>query len=58
MLDAMGTHYDLEVQYTIKNLTTLLEPILLFGIFGMVLIFVLSVFLPIWNLGQVVFTHS
>ncbi len=54
MLDAIGTHYDLEVQYTIKNLTTLLEPILLFGIFGMVTIFVLAVYLPIWNLAQVV----
>ena len=57
MLDSIGNHYDLEVQHTIKNLTTLLEPILLFGIFGMVTVFVLAIFLPIWNMSKVVSGH-
>jgi type IV pilus assembly protein PilC len=54
MLETMGTHYDVEVQHTIKNLTTLLEPFLLFLIFGMVAVFTLAIFLPIWNMSQIV----
>ncbi len=57
MLEAMGGHYDMEVQDTIKNLTTLLEPILLFLIFGMVTIFALAIFLPIWNISRAVIKH-
>lgn len=57
MLDTMGGHYDLEVQHTIKNLSTLLEPFLLFIIFGMVTLFALSIFLPIWNMSRAVMHH-
>ena len=38
----------------IKNLTTLIEPILIFIIGGMVLGLAVGVFLPIWNLASVV----
>lgn len=54
MLESMGGHYDMEVGHTIKNLATLLEPILLFLIFGMVTLFALAVFLPIWGMSQAV----
>ncbi len=54
MLEAIADHYDLEVRHTIKNLTTLLEPILLVLIFAMVAILALSIFLPIWNMSKVV----
>ncbi|PIR17790.1 MAG: general secretion pathway protein GspF [Deltaproteobacteria bacterium CG11_big_fil_rev_8_21_14_0_20_49_13] len=54
MLNAVATHYDLEIGHTIKNLTTLLEPILLIGIFAMVTILALSIFLPIWNMSSIV----
>ncbi len=54
MLESMGAHYDMEVQHIVKNLTTLLEPILLFFIFGMVTLFALAIFLPIWNLSRAV----
>lgn len=57
MLEGMGNHYDLEVKHTIKNLTTLMEPFLLFMIFGMVACFALSIFLPIWNMSKVVSGH-
>lgn len=57
MLESMGEHYDVEVQHTIKNLTTLLEPFLLFFIFGMVAVFALAIFLPIWNISRVVTHH-
>ncbi|MBI2343418.1 MAG: type II secretion system F family protein [Deltaproteobacteria bacterium] len=54
MLTAVAHHFDLEVGHTIKNLTTLLEPLLLIGIFGMVTLMALAIFLPIWNMSSVV----
>lgn len=54
MLEGLGAHYDEEVAHTLKNLTTLLEPFLLFFIFGMVAVFALAIFLPIWNMSKVV----
>lgn len=57
MLEGMGTHYDMEVQHMVKNLTTLLEPFLLFFIFGMVTLFALAIFLPIWNMSKAVSGH-
>lgn len=54
MLLTVAEHYDMEVSHTVKNLTTLLEPLLLVGIFGMVALLALSIFLPIWNMSAVV----
>lgn len=57
MYFSVGSHYDTEVSHTLKNLTTLLEPMLLFGVFGMVTLFALAIFLPMWNLSKVVLHH-
>lgn len=57
MMEALADHYDSEIAYTIKNLTTLLEPILLLFIFGAVSFLALATFLPIWNLSQAVLPH-
>ena len=57
MLHSLGEHYDIEIHHMIKNLTTLLEPLLLVLIFGMVALFALAIFLPIWNLSGAVM-HS
>ncbi|MBI4211158.1 MAG: type II secretion system F family protein, partial [Deltaproteobacteria bacterium] len=54
MLSTIADHYELEVSYTIKNLTALLEPLLLIGIFGIVTLLALAIFLPIWNLSTVI----
>lgn len=54
MLRAIGEHYDMEINHTVKNLTTMLEPILLCIIFGMVAIFALAIFLPIWSLSDAI----
>lgn len=54
MYVSVGSHYDMEVQHTLKNLTTLLEPVLLFLVFGMVTVFALAIFLPMWNLSSAV----
>ncbi len=50
MLYQVSQHYSKEVQYTSRQLTSILEPILtlVLGIF--VLILALAVFLPMWNL--------
>ena len=43
-------HYDRQVGYTIKHLGTLIEPILLAILGGMVLFLALGIFLPMWNM--------
>ncbi|MBF0106264.1 MAG: type II secretion system F family protein [Deltaproteobacteria bacterium] len=52
MLSSIGEHYDMEINHTIKNLTTMLEPMLLCCIFGMVAVFALAIFLPIWGMSD------
>jgi type II secretory pathway component PulF len=55
MLSSIGEHYDMEINHTIKNLTTMLEPILLVIIFSMVAVFALAIFLPIWSMSDAAF---
>lgn len=52
MLATVAEHFDTEVGHTVKNLTTLLEPILLIGIFSFVALMALAIFLPIWNMAS------
>lgn len=54
MLKSIAAHYDMEVAHTVKNLTTLIEPIMLVSIFGIVLVFALAIFLPMWKLSEAV----
>jgi type IV pilus assembly protein PilC len=53
MLIEVADFYDQEVDYTIKNITTALEPLLLLGMGLMVAFIALSVLLPIFNLIKV-----
>ncbi|OGC35716.1 hypothetical protein A2311_00570 [candidate division WOR-1 bacterium RIFOXYB2_FULL_48_7] len=53
MLDKMADYFEREVDYTIKNLTPLLEPILIFGLAFILLIFALGIFLPMWNVVNI-----
>jgi type IV pilus assembly protein PilC len=53
MLSTVAEHFDTEVNHTVKNLTTLLEPILLVGIFSFIALMALAIFLPIWNMATV-----
>jgi type II secretory pathway component PulF len=50
MLVKVSDYYDTEVEYAIKNLSTLIEPILIVIIGGMVLFLALGIFLPMWNM--------
>ena len=53
MLEEISRFYDPEIEYTIKNLTSLLEPFMLLAMGLMVAFIALSVLLPIFNLIKV-----
>jgi type II secretory pathway component PulF len=50
MLNKVADYYDSEVEYSIRNLSTTLEPVLLAILAGMILFLALGVFLPMWDL--------
>lgn len=56
MLDSLYDYFNLEVKNTIKNLTTMIEP-LMTAVLGIVVMgMALSIFLPMWNMIQVLKT--
>jgi type II secretory pathway component PulF len=54
MLDKVSEYYDQEVDASIRNLASMLEPMLLAVIFAMVLFLALAIFLPMWDIIKVV----
>ena len=56
LLLKVSDYYDSQVNYTVKNLTILIEPILIFIIGMMILVLALAIFLPMWSLVSV-FRH-
>jgi type II secretory pathway component PulF len=50
LLEAVSSYYDTELRTTIRNLTALIEPILISTLAAVVLVFALAIFLPIWNI--------
>jgi type IV pilus assembly protein PilC len=50
MLTNISEHYDTEVEYAVKNLTSMIEPILTVGVGAIVLFLALAIFLPMWDL--------
>jgi MSHA biogenesis protein MshG len=50
LLDEIADYYQREVEYTLKNLTALIEPILIVVVGGMVLVLALGIFLPMWEM--------
>ncbi len=53
LLKQISNHYSQEVEYTTKNITAILEPILTVVLGVFVLIMALAIFLPMWNLIKV-----
>ena len=53
MLTRLADYFEREADYTIKNLTPMLEPILIFGLGMIVLLFALGIFLPMWDMMKV-----
>ncbi|MBU0505393.1 MAG: type II secretion system F family protein [bacterium] len=54
VLTATAEFYDEEVSDMLEQLTTLLEPILLVGLFAMISLLAFAVFMPIWKTTQLV----
>ncbi len=54
MLESVSNYYDLEVSETVKNMTSLIEPIVSVALGGMVLILALAIFLPMWDMMSMV----
>ncbi len=54
MLLNVSQHYDTEVDYAIKNLTSMLEPVLTVAMGVMVLFLALAIFMPMWDLTNAV----
>ena len=54
MLDEVATYYEDEVDYDVRNMGALIEPILIVILGLLVLILALGVFLPMWDLIQVI----
>lgn len=50
LLHAVAEHYENEANHTIKNLPTIIEPILLVVVAIFVLFLALAVFLPLWDM--------
>lgn len=50
LLEEVSGFYQREVDYRLRNLTSLIEPVLIIGVGAMVLILALGVFLPMWNM--------
>ncbi len=53
MMDKVADYYDMETDYTIKNLATLIEPILLLFMGIMVGFIALAIFTPMWSMMEV-----
>lgn len=52
MLTRVSEYFEKETDYMAENLTSLIEPMLIFGLGLVVLTLAMGVFLPIWNLMQ------
>jgi MSHA biogenesis protein MshG len=50
LLSEVADFYQREVEYSLKNLSAALEPLLIVGVGGMVLVLALGVFLPMWEM--------
>jgi type II secretory pathway component PulF len=54
MCAVVARHYDREVTHLTKNVTTVIEPIMIVGLAGVVLLVALAIFLPMWNMASLI----
>ncbi len=54
MLQEVADFYEREVDYDVANINTTIEPLLTVGMAGLVLLLMLGIFLPMWNLVDMV----
>lgn len=58
MMEEVAGFYEREVDYDVKNLSSIIEPVLIVLMGGLVLILALGVFLPMWDLASVSFNKT
>jgi MSHA biogenesis protein MshG len=51
MMSEIAELYQRDVEYSLKNLASQIEPVLIVALGALVLLLALGVFLPIWDLG-------
>jgi type IV pilus assembly protein PilC len=54
MCEIVARHYDREVTHLTKNITTIIEPIMIAGLAVVVLVIALAIFLPMWNMAALI----
>ncbi len=54
MLTEVSRHYETEVDYHLRRLTSAIEPVLLLSLGAMVLLLALAVFMPLWNMTGII----
>ena len=54
MLNSVSEFYDSEVNDTVNNMTSLIEPVVTVILGGMVLLLAMAIFLPMWNMMSIV----
>jgi len=54
MLNEIAKHYDDELEYEMKRLSDAIGPLLTVGLAAVVGFFALAIFLPMWDLTQMV----
>ncbi len=52
MLEKVADYYDEEVDHAVKNLSSMIEPILLLFMAGLVLFLALAIFMPMWDMTK------
>jgi type II secretory pathway component PulF len=57
VLTKVASYYKVQLDFRLNNLSKAIEPAFLVLIFGMVLVLVLSIFLPIWKMSQLLRPH-
>jgi MSHA biogenesis protein MshG len=58
MLDQVVEFYDMEIKYVLRNLTTMIEPIITVVIAIGVLFLALAILMPIWDMSSVLTTQA
>ena len=51
MLSEVADFYEREVDVDLENMSSALEPFLIVGVGGMVLVLALGIFLPLWDMA-------
>ena len=54
MCTVVSKHYDRETSHLTKNLSTVIEPVLIVAIAGVVLLIALAIFIPMWDMAKLV----